>query len=222
MVPTLALSALLAGLSWLGLWAEGVISLQRSLAAGLGVAEAAFLFFRFFTNLTVLGVALLMTTTAWRSWRRRPLPAPGLHAAVLVYVLVVSVTYEALLRHLWSPHGIWFVRDALMHDVVPALTLVFWVFCAPKAPLAWSDPLRWLAYPLSYIAATLIAGALGQGYPYAFLDLHELGYAGLLRNAAAFAVAFYGLGLLIVAVASGLTLRLERKRVPGPSRSAKP
>ena len=198
---TLTLSALLACLGWLGIYAEGAVSFQRSFAAGFDVIRAAFLFLRFFTNLTVLGVALLMTVTAWRCLRCRPLPAPGLYAAALVYVLVVSGTYEALLRRLWSPHGIWFVRDALMHDVIPALMLLFWVTCAPKAPLAWSAPLRWLVYPLAYVAVTTVAGATGQGYPYPFIDADKLGYAGLIRTTLAFAAVFYGVGLSITVAA---------------------
>lgn len=205
--PTAVLATSLAVLSWLGVYAEGIISFQRSFATGYGFAHASFVFLRFFTNSTVILVGMVMTATAWRSWRSRPLLPPALYAAVLVYILVVSTTYEVLLRRLWSPHGIWFLRDALMHDAIPALTLVFWLFCAPKTSLPWSQPLIWLCYPSIYIASVIVAGRLGQGYPYPFLDLDTLG----CRDFVWVVVGFTSVFLIFGFVVRGLSARWSRQ-----------
>ena len=197
----LVLAILTAALGWFALGREAGVSVATSLAHGRSWPEALFLFLRFFTILTNLGVALLMSETAWRALHRRPPPVAGFYAAALVYVAVTSITYEALLRHLWSPHGLQFLTDMVMHDVVPALTLAFWIGCAPKASLRWRDPLKWLAYPAAYFALTVLGGWLGEGYPYGFLDAGRLGYPGLLRNACVFMVVFYALGLLVTAAA---------------------
>ena len=212
-VPTLAFAAAIACLSWSGIAWEAAISFPWSFAQGRSVVGAALFFLRFFTNATSIGVATLMTTTAWRALRRRPLPPAEVYAAVLVYIAVVSCTYEVLLRHLWTPRGVQIVRDALMHDVVPALTLLFWLTCAPKAPLPWPGPLRWLAYPLTYFLVTMVAGAAGAGYPYAFLDPGILGTPGLIRNALAFTLVFYGLGLGVTALAGAMTRHRAGGRV---------
>ena len=92
-----------------------------------------------------------------------------------------------------------------MHDVIPTLVLLFWVTCAPKAPLAWSDPLRWMTYPLAYVATTTVAGASGYGYPYPFVDVEKLGFSGLIRTIVVFGTLFYALGLLVVATARTMT-----------------
>lgn len=191
----------IAVLGWGAVAIEFGISLHKSFAQGRNLAEALFLFLRYFTILTNIGIALLMTATTWRLARRRALPPASLYAAGLVYIVVVGITYEAMLRRLWSPQGVQFYTDATMHDVVPVLILVFWCAFAPKQPLHWTGPLRWLEFPAVYFAATLAAGLLGADYPYGFLDADKLGYPGVIGNAVAFLAAFYGLGLGVVAVA---------------------
>jgi hypothetical protein len=197
----LALAASVAILGWGALVIECGISLHKSFADGSTVAAALFFFLRYFTILTNIGLAGLMTVTAWRLARGRPLPPANLYAAGLVYVVVVGITYEAMLRRLWSPQGVQFYTDMAMHDVIPILSLVFWFAFAPKTPLRWRDPLRWLEFPAVYFVTTLIAGDLGAGYPYGFIDVDKLGYPAALDNALVFLAVFYGLGLGVVAAA---------------------
>lgn len=59
----------------------------------------------------------------------------------------------------------------------------------------------------------MVAGAAGAGYPYAFLDPGVLGTAGLVRNALAFTLVFYGLGLGVTALAGALTRHRADGRV---------
>jgi hypothetical protein len=198
------LAATMALLGWAAVSIECFISLQKSLAEGRSLAAALFLFLRYFTILTNIGIALLMTISAWRLVRARPLPPASLYAAALVYIVIVGITYEAMLRRLWSPQGVQFYTDMTMHDVIPLLSLVFWVVVAPKAPLNRRSPLRWLAFPVVYFAVTLGVGLFGVHYPYDFLDPEKIGYPGVVRNAVMFLAAFYGLGLGIKAVAGVL------------------
>ena len=201
----LILAGAIAALGWFALSVEFALSLHTSFREGRTILGALFVFFRFFTILTNLGIALLMTTTLWRGLRGRPLPSARPYAAMLVYLVVVCVTYEALLRALWSPKGILFVTDMTMHDIVPVLTLAFWLVFAPKASLAWSDPIRWLEFPAVYFAVTVTAGLLGAGYPYGFLDADVLSVHDLVRNVLVFLVFFYGLGMATIAAARALS-----------------
>lgn len=211
----LILAATMALLGWGAVTIECGISLHNSFAEGHGLVTALALFLRYFTILTNIGIAALMTVTAWRLLRRRPLPPASLYAAALVYIVVVSITYEAMLRQLWSPQGVQFYTDMTMHDVMPVLSLVFWVAFAPKTPLAWSGPLRWLEFPTVYFAATLMAGLIGADYPYGFLDVDKLGYPGVIRNAVVFLAVFYGLGLAVVGVARAVTREQPALRAEG-------
>jgi hypothetical protein len=204
------LAATMALLGWGAVSIECLISLQKSFAEGRSLAAALFLFLRYFTILTNIGIALLMTITPWRLVRGRPLPPASLYAAALVYIVIVSITYEAMLRRLWSPQGVQFYTDMTMHDVIPVLSLVFWVAFAPKAPLSWRNPLHWLEFPAVYFAVTLGVGRLGVAYPYSFLDPDKIGYAGVVVNGVAFLAAFFGLGLAVKAVAGVLSGRQDR------------
>ena len=196
-------AAVIAVLGWLALGIDFIRAIRGSLADGYGLVEAVYLYIRYFTILSNLGVAVLMSVTASRMWRDVALPSARLYAFALVYIIVVCVTYEALLRAEWSPRGLQFATDTTMHDIVPVLTLLFWIGFAPKRGMRWRDPLLLLIYPALYLVATLIGGAFGEGYPYFFLDPSKLGYPHVMRVALIFLLVFYGLGASITALARG-------------------
>ncbi len=176
-------------------------SLVHSLSKGQTVAEAVFAYVRFFTILTNGGVAALMALTAIALWRRAVPPPASAYRAALVYMIVTCAAYEVLLRHLWSPQGLQFVSDLIFHDVQPALTVLFWMLCAPKAELRWTT-LPWLLlYPLLYFIVTIVAGQFGAGYPYNFLDAATLGYPAVLGIGLAFLCVFLGFGALATSAA---------------------
>jgi len=139
-----------------------------------------------------------MTVTAFRLLRRRSPPSAGWHAAALVYILVVCATYEAVLRTSWTPRGMGFDTDLTFHDIVPALTLVFWIGFAPKRGLGARFSLLLLIYPAFYFVGTLLAGALGETYPYSFLDVSKLGYSTVMVVGLLFLAIYYALGLAVI------------------------
>ncbi len=195
------LAAVIAVIAWLALGYEFVRAMRGSLAEGRGLLEACYLYFRYFTILTNIGVAVLLSATAWRLSRRASLPPARYYAFALVYIIVVCVTYEALLRAQWTPSGVQFVSDMTMHDIVPVLTLIFWIAFAPKSGMRWRDPFLLLIYPTLYLLVTLIGGALGEDYPYFFLDPSRLGYGAVMRTCLIFLLVFYGLGVCLTALA---------------------
>ena len=206
------LAILMAGLGWSALGIELRISLADSFSKGLGWPEAIYLYLRFFTILANLGSAILMTTTALVWLRQRPLPPAPLYGAALAYMLVTGVTYELLLRRLWSPHGIQFLSDMTMHDIVPTLTLLFWLGFAPREGAHRRDPLWMMIFPLAYFSITLVAGARGAGYPYDFLDAARLGYGRVFVIGIVFLAMFLVIGIATTALAR----RATRKRPDQP------
>ena len=194
------LAALIACAGWIALVTELAMSLERSLAHGIALPQALFMFLRYFTILTNIGVAILMTWTVVQLVGARALPRAGVYNAALAYAGVTCLTYEALLRGLWSPQGVQFYTDLTMHDLVPAATLLFWLTFAPRGDARWRDVPWLLAYPTAYFAVTLLAGALGEGYPYDFLDAGRLGYGVVSLVAAVFLAIFFALGLATTAV----------------------
>lgn len=204
----LAVAGVTAALGWIALAIEGHRSVTSTLAEGAGLAQAIFLYLRFFTILTNIGVAILMSVSCVRLMARGPLPAARLYNAGLIYILVTCVTYEVLLRSQWTPRGMQFLTDTVIHDIIPALTLVFWLGFAPRHGVRWRDVLWILAYPTAYFAMTLVAGAYGEGYPYSFVDVDRIGMSRVLIVAALFLAVFAALGV----VTSAVSMRLARKR----------
>jgi hypothetical protein len=153
-------------------------------------------FVSYFTNTTgafVVAVAILALV--------RPtlkLAQPGAVSAAAIYLLVVCVTYETLLRG--ELHGLMVLTSLALHEVLPALVALLWLLFTPKRGLRWTEPLGWLIYPALYMAWILARGAVIHRYPYFFADVDKLGYPRALATAAWFLATFYVLGLGAVAV----------------------
>ena len=170
-------------------------------------------FLGYFTNTT----AILATVVAILALARPAsiLAQPGAVTATAVYILVVAVTYEWLLRG--PTHGLRVIANIGVHEALPALVILLWLLFTPKAGLCWSQPLTWVIYPAVYIAWILAHGAVTHSYPYFFADVNKLGYPRALINGAAFLLVFYLLGL--GAVAFGRLPFLKGNNVPVPFRA---
>ena len=86
----------------------------------------------------------------------------------------------------------------MLHDVLPVLTLLFWVFAIPRGRLRWTSPLPWLLYPLAYLAFILLFGPAFWSYPYPFADVRALGYPRALINSLAMTLFFLAISYALV------------------------
>jgi len=155
----------------------------------------------------------------------RPVPA-WVRGGATLFSCITGTVYHALLANPSSP---FFMaepdRDTphnmLLHTVTPILAAVTWLLI-DRAPVRWRYAGVWLIYPLAYLGFALIRGAFVHEYPYPFLDVGELGYLGVTEAGVGFAVAFYLLGLLLIAL--GVLVRRvwrgsdEHPRVEDPAR----
>jgi hypothetical protein len=159
-------------------------------------------FFSFFTILTNILTASVFTAVAfhpkhgWGEW----LCQPSVQAATVVYIAIVGMVYQLLLRQLWNPQGAQWVADVLLHSMVPVGYVVYWLLFAPRAGLSWKDSVTWLIYPGVYLVYVLARGAVSGLYPYPFVDVNVLGYGGVLARSGLLMLVFLGMGLLVVAV----------------------
>lgn len=187
-------AALLAATGWFALVLQFVLQSRAVAGLGLSAAEGVIRFLSYFTIQTNILAALVLTAFAIKRQSDEWLVHPFVRSAVAVYIAIVGMLYFVALRHLWAPQGAQWIADTILHYVIPAGYLVFWLSCVRKAGLRWYDPLLWLIYPLFYLAFVLMRGKLSGFYPYPFIDTGSLGYAK---------VAFNSLGLLIVCSAFG-------------------
>ena len=166
-------------------------------------------FFSFFTILTNILTASVFTAVAfqpkdgWGKWLCRP----SVQAATAVYIAIVGMVYQLLLRQLWNPQGAQWVADVLLHSIVPVGYVVFWLLFAPRVGLSWKDSVTWLIYPGVYLVYTLARGAVSGLYPYPFVDVNVLGYGGVFARAGLLMLVFLGMGLLVVAVGRWMRAR---------------
>ena len=166
----------------------------------VSIPETTIRFFSFYTILTNILIALYSTflllkpDSGWGKYFSRPSVA----TAITIYILVVGITYNLILRQIWNPQGWDKVADELLHLAIPILFLVYWLIFVPKGTLKSGNVFPWLIYPLVYFIWTMIFGTLSGFYPYFFIDVNELGFGKVLLNSGVLTSGFLLLSLLFV------------------------
>jgi hypothetical protein len=191
---------LIAAIAWCALILQTALVIKTVVAGGQSPLIGFVNTFSYFTVLTNFLVAIVCMASLLRDRSDTFLTRPSTLSAVAVYIFVVGLTYSLLLRSLWSPTGLNAVADISLHDVVPILYTLYWIFFVRKGTLRWSQPLSWLIYPLLYVIYCLVRGAHIGFYPYHFADPILLGYPKALTNTALLLIGFWLLGLLAVAI----------------------
>ncbi|MCY1413262.1 hypothetical protein D9M71_286890 [compost metagenome] len=83
---------------------------------------------------------------------------------------------------------------------MPLLYLLYWWQCVAKGTLRLYHMLLWLTYPLLYFGYALLRGEWIGVYQYPFLDVAELGYSQVFRNALAILVGYVLIALLLIGI----------------------
>lgn len=183
----------IALLGWFAVVVQFFLMLENK-ATSLG--EMIIRFFSFFTILTNILVALYFTALALRV---RFLENKGASTAVTIYIFIVGLIYQLVLRKTWQPEGIQMVVNELLHSVIPVLAVVFWVaFDAKKAK--YDQIPGWSIYPLIYLLFILVRGSFSAFYPYPFVDVNSIGMQDTLKNALLILLLFLLLSFAFVFV----------------------
>ncbi len=147
-------------------------------------SETTIRFFSYFTILTNLLVALYFTGKSIPATKKMTfINKPGLLTSLTVYITVVGLIYQLLLRHLWNPEGLQRIVDELLHSVIPLLTIFYWYFYESKLSLKFKQIANWIVYPLVYLLYILVRGNSSGFYPYPFVDVSKLGLQKVIINA---------------------------------------
>ncbi|MFN0257544.1 Pr6Pr family membrane protein [Pedobacter ureilyticus] len=179
---------------------------QFSVHINTGVAVKSELVIRFFSYFTIdsnLLVALCSTSILFfRSTSvGRFFAKPQVIAAIAIYIIVVALVYNAVLRFLWAFEGWSMVLNELLHVVVPLMFLGYWIYFVPKQQLQWKHIWFWLIYPLVYTIFVLFRGNYSGFYPYPFLNVTKFGIEKVVVNCAIITLLFAFLSILFVAMA---------------------
>jgi hypothetical protein len=190
---------ILAVSGWFALIAQFYLIIVNRVAS---IPETITRYFSFFTILTNLIVAVCCTFILLKptSNTGRFFSRPDTLTAIAVYITVVGIVYNTVLRFLWNPQGLQLIVDELLHSAIPVLFIVTWFILTRKTVFKWKRIFPWLLYPLAYIMYILIRGAFSGFYPYPFINVTELGYNKVLVNCVGLLSVFLFLSLSFVAI----------------------
>jgi FAR-17a/AIG1-like protein len=170
-----------------------VFQLQRSV-------DSAFEAVNFFSFFTILSNVFAAAFLAWQV--ARPPESQGrvgasVRGAMTLYMCITGIVYAVLLgpADIGGPEP-WV--NVVVHFVAPIAVVLDWIVEPPRNLPGRRVAVAWLAWPLAYVAYTLIRGRIVDWYPYPFLDPRESGgYAGVLGYSVAVFAAFVGVGLAL-------------------------
>lgn len=170
------------------------------------VLQSLIKFFSYFTILTNLLVALYFTARLFFSNTRTGIFSTKYAAAtaLTVYILVVGLIYNLLLRQIWTFTGWGLISNELLHTVTPLYFLSYWIFVVKKYTLKYKTALYWTIYPLAYMAYSLTRGEIVNSYPYPFIDVNLLGYSKVFINSIGIAVLFLVLFYAFITIGNRL------------------
>jgi len=182
----------LAGIEWFGLIAQLILMLNSGAAP---TGELLMRFFTYFTITTNLLVGVYSLDLLFRP--AQPFfSRPSIQTAIVMYITVVGLIYNLILRQLWSPTGLQAVVDDILHTAIPVLVILYWVIWVDARSVQSRAIWRWLLYPAVYTAIVFVRGAFAHWYPYPFMDLQKLPTATVIRNC----VGILGVFLLFSAI----------------------
>ncbi|MFC4233503.1 Pr6Pr family membrane protein [Parasediminibacterium paludis] len=192
-----------AAITWLAVIAQLYLNIQNRV---LSLPQTIIKFASYFTIQTNILVAVCFTCVALKPNGKlgKYFLRPQVASAITVYIFVVGLVYNTVLRWQWSPKGLQLVVDNLLHVVTPIWFLVYWALFVPKAFLQNKNVWAWLIYPLVYCFYILIRGAITNRYPYFFVDASKYTYSQVFINIAVLVLVFLGLSFLLVVLAKRL------------------
>jgi hypothetical protein len=203
---------LLSVFAWFALVTQFIININSRVAAVPEIITRYFSYFTLTTNLIVAVCCITLLINPNSKWgnffsRQKTL------TAVTVYIIIVGIIYNLVLRFIWSPQGIQMIADELLHSVIPVLFLILWIIFVSKDQLKWADILPWLIYPVIYITFILIRGSFSGFYPYPFIDVGKIGLKQTLINAVIIAIVFIIMSLLFVAIGNFINKKKRKAQI---------
>jgi hypothetical protein len=191
--------AFMAILGWFALVAQFYLIIINRAAS---ILETVLRYFSFYTILTNILIACCTTFLLLkpRVHQDHFFSRKATLAAFTLYITIVGLVYNLILRQIWEPRGLQLIVDELLHTIIPIAFLFFWLLFVSKNELKWKNILSWLIYPLIYIILILIRGKLSGFYPYPFIDVSKLGFSKVILNCSILMIVFLILSLLLIGI----------------------
>jgi hypothetical protein len=192
----------IAIIAWFALIGQFYLILQSTGTTGFSTIKTITNFFSYFTILSNLLVAVCLTTSLLSASSRLGsfFSKVTVQSAIAVYIFIVGLVYNLVLRGIVTLSGFAWVVDNLLHVVVPVLFVLYWFIYVTKGVLHWKDIISWLFFPILYLSYSLLRGPVTGWYPYPFIHADKLGYIKVVVNCLLVALAFLIVGLLFIMI----------------------
>jgi hypothetical protein len=178
--------------------------LFRQMGMDWGSSAVAMLaYFTILTNLMVVAVywsSLIVAKNPVTAFFARP----GVRTAVTAYILFVGIIYATMLYGELPLTPAQQVPDAMLHFIAPPLCLAWWWTTRTGKHLTPDRIWKWMAWPVGYLSASLLFGAVTGKFIYPILDANALGWPAVLVIAA-------GMITLLILLMAGL-VAISRRR----------
>lgn len=186
-----------AVVGWFAVIAQYILMLVNNNETAV---EMTIRFFSYFTLLTNSLAAIFFTAIITTSPRLNFFRKHGVSTAIALYILIVGLVYQLLLRNTWNPQGFQLIVDQLLHAVTPIFFCFYWYKFELQNPPAYKEIPKWLIFPIVYFVFVILRGSISGFYPYPFLDAGKLEIKQLVINVAGLVVVFCFLASLLVTV----------------------
>jgi len=180
-------------LGWFSLIAQLVIMIQSS---EVSFFDTIVRFFTFFTILSNILVSICFTAVLFNF---SPFfKSHKVQTAIAVYISIVAIVYNIVLRFIWEPTGLQRIVDELLHVVNPIVFVMYWFMAKNEISTSYKFIFKILAFPLVYLFTVLLIGNYSNYYPYPFLDVNSIGYMKVIINSVGISLAFALVSLLFI------------------------
>lgn len=195
----ISLNILFAIIGWFAVISQFILMVENRTTS---ILEMTIRFVSFFTILTNTLVSIYFTYQIFDRKRKTKniFNQPGSLTAITIYITVVGLVYQVVLRHIWQPTGLQMIVDELLHTLIPTLVIIYWILYEQKPGLEWNKIPGFLLYPLFYLTFILLRGEFSGFYPYPFVNVLELGWPQTLINIVALFGVFGLLSLLFIGI----------------------
>lgn len=195
----ISLNILFAIIGWFAVISQFILMIENRTTS---ILEMTIRFVSFFTILTNTLVSIYFTYQIFDRKRKTKniFNQPGSLTAITIYITVVGLVYQVVLRHIWQPTGLQMIVDELLHTLIPTLVIIYWILYEQKPGLEWNKIPGFLLYPLFYLTFILLRGEFSGFYPYPFVNVLELGWPQTLINIVALFGVFGLLSLLFIGI----------------------
>ena len=185
---------------WLALILQFYLAVEKYTSLGWSVFGSFIQVLSFFTILTNLLVTLSLSILVISPNSRLGIffSKPSTITLIAVYITIVGLVYNLVLRPLTNPEGLDQIADELLHLVIPVLFFLYWLMIVSKGSLNWKYLISGSIYPLVYSIYTLIRGTLTGHYAYPFMDVGAHGFPRVIFNMFLVLLLYLVVGLIFL------------------------